>query len=496
MVWKDFRSFVEEIERRGNVRVVEGADPHLEMGALTELMCERMGPMLVFESIKGFPRDYRIAAKPYSTPLRSAIAMGLPEQVSEFEMFKAWRDKLHGYRPVDPVRVNWSPVMENVDEDADVNLKKFPVPHWHEQDGGPYFGTGCAVITRGPDEDWVNLGTYRCMLHDERTTAVDIAPYHHGNLHMQKWWAAGKHAPVAVAVSLDPALFLAAAEGLPWGSTEYEYAGYLRGMPEEVFAGPRTGLPLPANAELIIEGEVPPPSEDERVEGPFGEYTGYYAGGRKERPVIRVQAVYYRSNPLLHGDPPLKPPVLTIACPPARSVLSIWDGLEKAGLPGIKGVYPLNAGGEFITVVAVTQQYAGHARQVGRVASGLIHSMCRMVIVVDDDIDPSNAQEVLWAIASRSDPATTFEIQTDCPASPLDPRIPPALKGQRSLTNSRALVIACRPWEWRDQFPPVNRNSEELRQRTLDKWSGLFQDTAPSHRSAKLPELAATGGPA
>src|SRR5579862_2983563 len=425
MAWKGFREFVAEIERRGNLKVVEGADPHLEMGALTELMCERMGPMLLFQNIKGCDPTMRMAVKPYSTPFRSAIGLGLPEDVSPFEMFKAWREKLRGYRPVDPVDVSWSPVMDNVMEDGTVDLTRFPVPLWHEQDGGPYFGTGCAVITRDPDEDWVNLGTYRCMLHDRQTMAVDIAPYHHGNLHMQKWWANGKAAPAAVAVSLDPDLFLSSAEGLPWGATEYQYAGYLRGEPEEVFRGPRTGLPLPGQAELIVEGEVPPPSEDQRIEGPFGEYTGYYAGGRKERPVIRVKAVYWRNNPILHGDPPLKPPVLTIACPPARSILSVWDGLDGSGVPGVKGVYALNAGGEFITVVSIKQQYAGHARQVGRVASGLIHSMCRMVVVVDEDIDPSSSDEVLWAIATRSDPATTFEIQPECPASTLDPRIPP-----------------------------------------------------------------------
>src|SRR5437870_6379321 len=107
MVWKDFRSFVAEIERRGNVKVVERADCELEIGALTELMCERMGPMLLFDNINGYPRGYRIAAKPYSTPLRSAIAMGLPEDVSEFEMFKAWRDKVRNYRPIDPVEWSW-----------------------------------------------------------------------------------------------------------------------------------------------------------------------------------------------------------------------------------------------------------------------------------------------------------------------------------------------------------------------------------------------------
>jgi 4-hydroxy-3-polyprenylbenzoate decarboxylase len=327
------------------------------------------------------------------------------------------------------------------------------------------------------------------MLHDERTAAVHIAAVHHGSQHLRKWWARGTAAPIAVAVSPDPYLYLAAAETLPWGTSEYEFAGFLKGSPEEVFPGPRTGLPLPAHAELIVEGEVPPPTEEQRLEGPFGEYTGYYADVQIPRPVIRVQALYYRTNPILHGDPPLKPPVLTIACPPARTLLLVWDGLEKAGLPGIEGVYPLTAGGDFLLVVSIKQQYAGHAREVGLEASKLIPGSGRLIVVVDDDIDPSSSDEVLWAIATRTDPATTFAIQDDCPASMIDPMISPTRKKAGGLKGSRAVIVACRPWEWRDEFPPVNRNSDALRQRILDKWQTLFDYERAGARAAQIQEL-------
>ncbi len=193
------------------------------------------------------------------------------------------------------------------------------------------------------------------------------------------------------------------------------------------------------------------------------------------RPVIRVHAVYYRTNPILHGDPPLKPPIENWACLPAGSILTVWEGLEKSGIAGIKGVYSLNTGGGLITVVSMTQHYQGHARQVGRIASGLMHSMCRVMVVVDDDIDPSNAEEVLWAIATRSDPGTTFEIQLDCPSTWLDPMMSPERKDRGDLKASRALIIACRPWEWMDKFPAVNKASDELRARYYNKWRALFE---------------------
>jgi 4-hydroxy-3-polyprenylbenzoate decarboxylase len=471
MSWHDFREFLGELERVSEVQLVEGVDPDLELGTLTELMAERKGPMLLFDRINGFPPGYRIAAKAYATPRRTAIALGLPTEVSPFEMFKVWRNRVRDYQPIKPQVVPTGSVMENVVEGDDVDLGRFPAPKWHERDGGQYLGTGCTIITRDPHDGWVNVGTYRCMLHDATTTGVDIAPYHHGNLQMQQWWALGKSCPVAVAIAVDPYLFWASCVGLPWGAQEYDYAGFTKGEPIEIIPGPRTGLPLPANAELIIEGEVPPPAVERRPEGPFGEYTGYYAAGEKERPVIRAQAIYHRHSPILQGDPPLKPPAGHWGFEYANS-LRIWNGLEAAGLPGIVGVYAPE--GALIVVASIRQQYAGHAKQVGTAVSGLTHSPIRLIVVVDEDIEPSNTEDVLWAIATRSDPATTFELQTGCPSNVLDPMITPERKRGRELTNSRALVIACRPWEWRDEFPAINRASDALRSRTYEKWRHLF----------------------
>jgi 4-hydroxy-3-polyprenylbenzoate decarboxylase len=473
MPWRDFREFIDEAERAGDVCAVPEADCNIEIGALTELMCEQKGPMLLFDHINGYPAGYRIAAKPYSTPRRAAIALGLPRDGSPLDMLRAWRVKLRDYQPIKPRTVASGAVLENVMEGEDVNLMRFPTPLWHEADGGPYFGTGCGIVTVDPDEQWVNIGSYRAMLHDERTLGIDIAPYNHGNLHMKKWWERGMSCPLAVIVSPDPYLFCASAHRLPWGTAEYDYAGFVRGEPGDVFIGEHTGLPLPANAEIIVEGEVPPPSEELRSEGPFGEFTGYYAGGTKTRPVIRVKAIYHRTDPIIHGEPPLKPPIgqwgISLA---ARGT---WDAIEKAGVPGIKGVYPLPVGGNQILVVSITQQYAGHARQVGRIASSVIGGFGRVTVVVDDDIDPSNSEDVLWAIASRTDPATSFEFQPGCPSSSLDPMIPPERKQRGEYTASRVLIDACRPWQWKDQFPAVNRSSDELRVRTRAKWRHLLE---------------------
>jgi 4-hydroxy-3-polyprenylbenzoate decarboxylase len=477
MTWQDFREFLVEVERRGELERVRGADGHLEIGTLVELNAERDGPLLLFEDIKDHVGGPSIAAKPYQTASRAAVALGLPTDVPPFEMFRVWRERIRGYEAIPPVMVTGGPVMDNVFEGDGVDLTRFPVPLWHEQDGGPYIGTGCSVITRDPEIDEVNAGTYRCQLHDARTLGVDIAPNHGGNLHLQRWWAGGASAPVAVAITPDPYLFCASTQSVPGYTNEFEYAGFLKGGPIELLEAPLTGLPIPANAEMILEGEVPPPSVEQREEGPFGEYTGYYGGGRKMAPVIRVRAVYHRDAPILQGDPPLKPPAghgHWGGMPISGSLTRVWDALDRSGVPGVTSVYALPVGSNLITVVAVDQRYAGHAVQVGTVTSGLLSNMCRAVIVVDDDIDISNTEEVMWAIATRTDPAESIEIMRGCRSGSLDPIISPERKARREYTASRAIIVAVRPWTWRDQFPAVNRGSDELRAQVRAKWADLL----------------------
>jgi 4-hydroxy-3-polyprenylbenzoate decarboxylase len=365
--------------------------------------------------------------------------------------------------------------MENVRTGNQVNLLEFPTPKWHEFDGGPYIGTGCVVITKDPETGWVNYGTYRAQIHDEKTTGIDAAPHHHAKLMMRKYWAKGQSCPMAVAISVDPALFCASTSDLPWGRPEIELGGFIKGSPIEIMESELTGLPLPATAELIFEGEVPPMEVEQRKEGPFGEYTGYYAGGEKMAPVIRVKAIYFRTNPILHGEPPLKPPIDTWVIPPAVGINFLWDGLERGGLPGIRGVYALRVGGRFITVVSIKQQYGGHARLVGKMASALIQGMGRFIIVVDDDIDPSDPEGILWALASRCDPETQIEIERNCPSSTLDAMISPEKRAKGDLTNSRAVMIACKPFDWMDKFPRVNRASDELRAKVMEKWGSVLK---------------------
>jgi len=168
-------------------------------------------------------------------------------------------------------------------------MRIFPTPRWHPLDGGRYIGTGSFDITRDPDDGWVNLGTYRVMVHDARRLGYYISPGKHGRLHRQKYFDRGQPCPVAMVFGSDPLLFLASCTEIPFGVSEYDWVGAIRGEPMQVTRGPGTGLPIPADAEIVVEGHAS--DQETLTEGPFGEWTGYYASDSRQEPVLTVEAL-------------------------------------------------------------------------------------------------------------------------------------------------------------------------------------------------------------
>jgi 4-hydroxy-3-polyprenylbenzoate decarboxylase len=310
------------------------------------------------------------------------------------------------------------------------------------------------------------------MVHDEASMGLYISPGKHGRIQRQKYFDQGKSCPVMISVGQDTVLFMVSGNEVDYGVSEFDYAGGLKGAPVEVIEGEVTGLPFPAHAEIVIEGIMEP--QDVKDEGPFGEWTGYYAGSIEPEPVVRVQRIYHRNNPILCCARPGRPPSdYSLAKCFVKAAL-IWDQVEKAGVPDVKGVWCHEAGGgRLLNIISIKQRYPGHARQA-LVAASQVHAgayLGRYVIVVDDDIDPTSTFDVLWALATRSDPVESIEILRRCWSGPLDPRIQPGKKG----FNSRAVIDACRPFEWMKDFPPVAESSPELRQKVFEKWKSVIQ---------------------
>ena len=466
--YKDLREWIAAMDKMGELRRIAGAHWDLEIGALSEIarLESKRKPALLFDQIPGYPKGYRVLSNPMKCLPQVAYTLNIPGGGKTLDTVRALREKLQQLRFLPPRTVKSGPVMENVCRDGEIDLLKFPVPKWHELDGGRYIGTGCVVITRDPETGWVNLGTYRVMIHSKDSLGISISPGKDARIQMEKAFRAGKPFEVAISFGHDPLLFVAASAKFRWGVSEYDWAGAMKGEPIEVIQGPVTGLPIPARSELAIEGVMT--REDAKVEGPFGEFTGYYASGSRPQPVIRVKSLMHRNDPILLGAPPGRPPS-TLHMYFIHSA-TLWDAIESAGVPDVCGVWqhPMAPNWMF-TAVAIQQRYPGHARQAGLVASQAQGGayMGRYVIVVDEDIDPSNLEDVIWALTTRSDPEKDIEIVRRCWSGPLDPIIPEGSKG----FNSRAIIDACRPYEWRDQFPPVVEVKPELRERVLKKWA-------------------------
>ncbi|HZA53890.1 MAG TPA: UbiD family decarboxylase, partial [Candidatus Udaeobacter sp.] len=446
---------------------IDGAHWDLEIGCLTELMAEQNGPLLLFDNIPGYRKGFRIATNVLATPRRFALALGLPTELPKLEILRAWREKLRGLKPFPPTEVPSGPVSENIFERERVDLENFPAPKWHEHDGGRYIGTGDMVITRDPDSGWINVGTYRACVVDKNRVTLWIIEHKHGRQIATKYWKRNRACPVAVVLGCEPATWLAAPSAAKIGVSEYDYAGALRGAPVEVLRLPSSGLPVPATSEIILEGEIPPPEEESEREGPFGEWPGYYTHSGRET-VVRVQRIMHRNDPILLGNPPLLPITERYGIP--LFAARIWDHLEHSGVSDVEGIWCHCH--TLMVVVALHQRYPGHAMHALTAVAGLNTgaSMYRYFVAVDDDIDPADLKQVIWAMCTRVDPVESIQTLKSW-SSDLDPRLPPERRDRGDFTMSRMLIDACKPFTWRDRFPLSNKFSAEKRKEIAEKWS-------------------------
>jgi UbiD family decarboxylase len=474
----DLRVWLEEARRLGQLKDVSGADWNLELGALSELNVKKENPpALLFDEIPHYPKGFRVVTCTTSSPVRLSSILRINHQQTHRDLVqtlrgqpKKWQAQARDY---DPVAVTSGPIFENIQVGEDVDLFSFPAPLWHEKDGGRYIGTGCMVVTKDLDSDWVNVGTYRVMNHDRNHAGLDMIPGKHGAIQYDKHMKAGKPFPVAIVIGCDPLGYLISGIEVPFGMCEYNYIGAILKQPVSVVSGQVTGLPFPSASEIVIEGWAYP--GDERIEGPFGEFHGYYPGKAASAPVVTIERIYYRNDPIIVGSPPAKPPNdYSYSKAVMRSAL-LLDALEAAGVPDVEGVWAHEIGGaRMFNVVSIKQRYAGHSRQAGHILSqcGVGAYMSRYSIVVDEDIDPANVQEVMWAVATRSDPDLDIDIIKRGMGSKNDPMF--VAYPYKAPFSSKAIIDACRPYDCLREFPEVAEASKELQEKVRAKWRHIL----------------------
>jgi UbiD family decarboxylase len=475
---QDLREFIDKANELGQCKVIEGAHWDQEIGLITEWQAGLPdSPMVLFDNIADYKRGYRVASNIFSNNVRTALALGLPLNAPIMEQIKLWRDKEKFLKLIPPVEVNTGPIKENIQVGDEVDLYKFPVPKWHHLDGGRYIGTGDMVITRDPDEGWVNMGTQRVQVHNKNTATILMSPGRHNEIIRRKYWEKGRNCPVAVSCGQAPLLWAASNFACPWGVSEYDYAGGLMGRSIEVVKGITTDLPIPATAEIVLEGELLPPGVEDLVEGPFGEWTGYYVSEDRVQPAFKVKSVMHRNNPIIQGNPPLLMPLDYALGRHIRRAGLVWEELNRQ-IPGVNGVWILEGAGIHTgLVISLKQEFAGHAQLAAMTAAGsyAVAYMLKWVIVVDDDIDPTNMHEVMWALGTRGDAADNIHIIRGCWGSFIDAALSPDKRARNQFDHSIAIVLACKPYHWISEFPTSIKSPQELIQKTKDKWQGCFE---------------------
>lgn len=436
MRYHDLRDFIEQLERRGELkRIALEVDPCLEMTEICDRVLRAGGPAILFEHPKG--HTIPVLGNLFGAPRRVAMGMGeesvealrevgkllayLKEPEPPHGLKDAW-DKLPVLKQVlsmAPKEVSRAPCQDIVWEADQVDLGRLPIQTCWPGDAGRLITWGL-VVTRGPHKPRQNLGIYRQQVIGRNRVIMRWLAHRGGALDFRDHCLAhpGEPFPIAVALGADPATMLGAVTPVPDSLSEYQFAGLLRGSKTELVKCLGCNLQVPASSEIVLEGEIR--SEDLAVEGPFGDHTGYY--NEQERfPVFTVTRITMRRDPIYHstytGKPPDEPAMLGVA------LNEVFVPLLQKQFAEISDFYLPPEGCSYrLAVVSMKKQYPGHAKRVMfGVWSYLRQFMyTKFIVVVDDDVNIRDWKEVIWALTTRVDPARDTVLVENTPIDYLD----------------------------------------------------------------------------
>ena len=432
----DLREFIKFLEKRGELkRIKVEVDPVLEMTEICDRTLRAGGPALLFENPKGF--DIPVLGNLFGTPERVAMGMGKEtllalREIGELLAFlkepeppkgikDLWgnRDKFKQILNMPAQVVKKAACQDFIIEGADVDLNKLPIQTCWPGDAGPLI-TWPLVVTRGPEKERQNLGIYRQQVIGKNKLIMRWLSHRGGALDFQDWQLAhpGEPFPIAVALGADPATILGAVTPVPDTLSEYAFAGLLRGEKTKVVGCLGSNLQVPASAEFILEGFLYP--DEMATEGPFGDHTGYY-NEVDQFPVFTVERITHRKNPIYHstytGRPPDEPAILGVA------LNEIFVPILQKQFPEIIDFYLPPEGCSYrMAVVSMKKKYPGHAKRVMMGVWSFLRQFMytKFVVVVDDDVNPREWSDVIWAITTRMDPKRDMVIIDNTPIDYLD----------------------------------------------------------------------------
>ena len=453
MNYHDLRDFITQLEQMGELkRVSTPVSPHLEMTEICDRVLRQGGPAILFENPTGF--DTPVLGNLFGTVRRVALGMG-QDVATEAEALAKLRDvgkvlsvlkepeppkgfkdaweKLPLLKQVltmSPKLVSSAPCQDVVIEGKDVDITRLPIQHCWPGDVAPLITWGLTV-TRGPNKTRQNLGIYRQQVLGPNKVIMRWLAHRGGALDFRDHQLAnpGQPFPVAVVLGCDPATILGAATPVPDTLSEYQFAGLLRGKKTELVRCLGSTLQVPASAEIVLEGVLNP--GETALEGPYGDHTGYY-NEQAEFPVLTIERITMRKNPIYHstytGKPPDEPAMLGVA------LNEVFVPLLQKQFPEITDFYLPPEGCSYrLAVVSIRKQYAGHARRVMMGVWSFLRQFMytKFIIVVDDDVNIRDWKEVVWAMTTRMDATRDTMLVDNTPIDYLDFASPVAGLGSK-----------------------------------------------------------------
>ncbi len=478
MAYRDMRDYLAALEQQNLLkRITRAVDHNWEVACLAKWMYqalpieERFG--FYFQNVKGSTIPVVTGALG-AAPRSVALAL----QCEVHEINSKIVDSLRHLKK--PKLVNAGVCQEVVLTGDQARLDRLPIVTWTPgKDKGPYITT--IVVTRDHDTGVPNMGVYRTMVRDSRSIVINLAPGRQGFRNVKTWTDKGKIAPIAWVIATEPAVHLATVANLPYGKDEMEFAGGLKGEPIELIRCKTVDLHVPATAEIIIEGQITPGDVDD--EGPFGEFAGYM-GPIEERPVAQITAITHRRDPIFYGYTSQMPPSESTTIQSLMNAGVILQMMrDEIGDQAVHDVWiDLTFGGLLAhCVVAITPQFPGHGKRVGRTIADI--TALKRVTVVDEDVDIRDHTHVDWALNSRFSPQRDTIVIDDCYVPiQMDPSVRDA---RGNITPGSKLVLDATQ---KIDSGPFSLPPKDVMMKALDVWKdcGLPEFTIPKRAMLRL----------
>jgi 4-hydroxy-3-polyprenylbenzoate decarboxylase/2,5-furandicarboxylate decarboxylase 1 len=433
MPYTDFRQFLDVLRQHGELTDIDRPIALSDVGKVMKHSYKRQGPAIQFNQVG---TEFPLVAGVYSTRSKALLAF----QADESEILEKVLAGLN--RPIPPtISANAAPCQEVVITGPDIDISRFPIPTYSPKDGGPYITPGI-VVSKDPETGIPDIGHYRFLILSKDTFSFSAQPFHRFGKNLAKCQKLGITPKAALIIGVDPILAYTCQVQVPDTTNDWDVAGGLRGEPVELVRCKTSDIEVPATAEVVIEFEV---DMDKMVmEGPLGEYTGYYTPASL-KPLARITAITHRRGALFQG--------LLTGKPVTENHILKQIPFEASFLKTLKNQFPTiesvsvraSAGVSFYVVISMQQRFAGEARQV-ILASMASNIRPKWVIVVDPDIDVHSSAEVEWAMAFRVQPGKDVIIVDQVPAGPSDPSIDDPKIARPLRTASTIGVDATRPF--------------------------------------------------